>query len=173
MERCFTINLGVFPSVLCGQRSLDATIRGQDWNLEEGGSKPDFGPSENSWPQGTLIDEGPPKSLHTYTETMLHSRASKQCKTLHINSLAIQATLHISKEAAQSHTKLTDTPKLTNGHCSALQRDNSGNKWLRTGIKKKKNKKKWGQPKRQKPLGQCYMANIRIRGISEEEDNRK
>ena len=141
MESCVTINLGVLPSVLCEQRSLHATVRGQDWNLEASGSNPDFGPSENSWPQGTLIDESPPQSLHTYTETKLHSRASKQCKTLHVNSLAKQVTLHISKEAAQSHTKPTDTPKLTNGHCSALQRDNSGNKWLRTGIKKKRIKR--------------------------------
>jgi len=104
VESCFTINLGVLPSVLCEQRSLDATVRGQDWNLEAGGSNPDFGPSENSWPQGTLIDESLPQSLLTYTETKLHPRASKQCKTLHINSLAKQATLHISKEAAQSHS---------------------------------------------------------------------
>ena len=29
-------------------------------------------------PQGTLIDESPLKSLHTYTETKLHTRVSKR-----------------------------------------------------------------------------------------------
>ena len=40
VESCFIINLWVLPSVLCGLRSLDATVRGQGLNPEAGGSCP-------------------------------------------------------------------------------------------------------------------------------------
>ena len=32
-------------------------------------------------------------------------------------------TLYVSRQAAQTHTKTKGTPKLTPGHCTALQRD--------------------------------------------------
>ena len=42
---------------------------------------------ENSWLQGTLINKSSSKSLHTYTETKLHSRANMfQSKTYTTNS---------------------------------------------------------------------------------------
>ena len=45
----------------------------------------------NSWIQGTLIDRSSSKSLHTYTETKLHSRAYKfQSKAYHANCPATQ-----------------------------------------------------------------------------------
>ena len=46
---------------------------------------------ENSWLQGTVIDESSSKSLQTYTETKLHPRANKfQSKTYQVNSPTMQ-----------------------------------------------------------------------------------
>ena len=78
MESHFTMNLGVLSSVLCRWRSIEATVRGRPKPGQEAHLQ-NFRISENSWPQGTLTDKRPPKSLHAYTETKLHARASSGC----------------------------------------------------------------------------------------------
>ena len=57
------------------------------------------------------------REAYTYTETKLYPGANKfQCKTHYANSPANRnTTLNIKRWAAQSHTKHTDTPKLTTG----------------------------------------------------------
>ena len=79
--------------------------------------------SENSWLQGTLIVKNSPPNLHTYTETKLHPRANK-FQTYHTNSAAKQEhNPEHKRQAAQSHAKPIDTPKLNTGHFIALQRE--------------------------------------------------
>ena len=83
---------------------------------------------KTSWLQGTLSKKRSSKSLHTRTETKVHPSVNKfQNKTYHTNSPAAQgyvnAALSIKIQAAQSHAKPINTPKLTTGRFIALQRE--------------------------------------------------
>ena len=79
---------------------------------------------ENSWLQGTLIDKSSPKSLHSHTEAKLHPRANKsQSGTDHAHSPAKRKhSPEQKRQATQSHAKPVDTPELTAGDLTALQR---------------------------------------------------
>ena len=77
---------------------------------------PVFLPGESTWP---------PKGFHINTKAKPYSKASKLrdgC-AMPILQLNRSTTLHISRQAAQSHSKPTDTPKHTTGQGTALQRD--------------------------------------------------
>ena len=80
---------------------------------------------ENSWFQGTLIDKSSPQSLHSYTENKLKQRVnnSRARRAMSILQQSRNTALNIKRQAAQSHAKPIDTPKLTIGHFIALQRE--------------------------------------------------
>jgi len=63
--------------MLCGQRSFDGTVRDQDQNPEAGRSTPELWTIIELLIPGNNNRQDPPKSLHTYTETKLHPRASR------------------------------------------------------------------------------------------------
>ena len=71
--------------------------------------------SENSWLQGTLIDKSSLPNLHTYTETKLTQQptSSSARHTMLILQQSRNTTLGIKRQAAESHAKPIDTPKLT------------------------------------------------------------
>ena len=66
-----------------------------------------------------------PKSLHTYTKTKLHLRANKFESKMY--KLILQQrrdiTVSLKMQAVKSHTKPTDTSKLTTEHFIALERE--------------------------------------------------
>ena len=94
VESCFTINLGIFSSVLYEWRSLDATVR-------EGPKLRGRGLNSRTLEQHRTPDPGninrqelTENSPH-YTEIKVHPRTNKfQCKTHHSNSPAKQEQKH-------------------------------------------------------------------------------
>ena len=83
--------------------------------------------SENSLFQGTLIEKSSPKSLTQKFHSTLkpsstqESTSSSARHTMLILQQSRNTTLSIKRQAAQSHTKPTDTQKLHTGHFVALQ----------------------------------------------------
>ena len=124
MDICFTINLGVLSSVLCGLRSLDAAVRGQTETQRQEIQHHYFGSSENFQPPGTLIFIN---LLKATILTLKPSSIQKPASSSAIHPIQIfqqnrNTTMHINKQVDQNHTKSIDTPKLTTGHFVALQR---------------------------------------------------
>ena len=71
------------------------------------------------------MDKSSSKSLHTYTETKHHPRASKfqPRHTTQILQQCRNIALSFDIQAAQYHAKPINISKLTTGHFIALQRE--------------------------------------------------
>ena len=85
VESCFTITLGGLSFVLCGQKYLDATVRGGDWNSEAEGSTPKLQKILEFLTPGNINIWKP---TQTYRGQALHKISKLQYKTPHANPVA-------------------------------------------------------------------------------------
>ena len=121
----FAINPGCLSSALCDLWSLDVAVSGWARTPEAGDLTLGLWTTRELPTPWNINRCEPSQRLPINTKAKPYSKASKLrdgC-AMPILQLNRSTTLHISRQAAQSHSKPTDTPKHTTGQGTALQRD--------------------------------------------------
>ena len=124
-ENLFTINLDVLSSVLYGWRSLEATIR---IRLKARGRRPKSKTRAHQKTPDSRDQQSTRAHPKAFIPTLKPSSTQEPTsfRARHTKLILQQRrniTLSTKIQVTKSHTKPTDTSKLTTGHFIALQRE--------------------------------------------------
>ena len=121
METCFTINLGILSSVLCGWKSLGATIRDRLKPRTKSFKSRTLDHHRTPDPRGTLID----KSYPIFSRRTLKPKPAS-FSARHFTLILQQnknKILYIKRWAAQTQTKPISQNSLLDTHHTPERRD--------------------------------------------------